>query len=131
MRESGMSNQEIADSLGCSYQTVLRLIGPQPKGFKRERLVPVAASQPKPEKPVPITQNDDILPAALVVAERTIVLQGEVGRYEIDTYNSRVHIQIPEQGRFTIPLADLSIMSREISAILRNEDKTKFGAEAW
>lgn len=31
MRESGMSNQAIAKSLGCSYHTVLDLVGKQPK----------------------------------------------------------------------------------------------------
>jgi hypothetical protein len=31
MREGGMSNKAIAKSLGCSYNTVLELIGKQPK----------------------------------------------------------------------------------------------------
>ena len=31
MREGGMSNAAIAASLGCHKQTILRLIGPQPK----------------------------------------------------------------------------------------------------
>lgn len=35
MRETGMTNKEIADSLGVHYETVLKLIGKQPKGLRK------------------------------------------------------------------------------------------------
>ena len=130
--EQGMSNQEIANALGVSYNTVRRLIGTQPKGIRRERsasiptrpLVHRDAMHAEPKR-------EEAPPAALVLAERSLSLRGEIGRYDIDTYARVVSIQIPEQGRFTVSLDDLRTLHNELGAIIRNEDKTKFGVEAW
>ena len=125
--EQNMTNQEIADALGCSYQTVLNLIGKQPQTMRKHKSYP-EVRVPTPSKPKP---EEEICPAALVLAERSYTLQGEIGRYEIDTCAQVVHIQIPEQGRFSVALKDIGILHNELGAILRNADKTRFGVEAW
>ena len=131
MRDSGMSNQEIADSLGCSYYTVLRLIGKQPKEMRKEytRIADTPSEKPKPAQV--FKEEEEFIPASLVLAERTVVLQGEVGRYEIDTYKSSVSISITDHGQISIPMSDLKVLYKEIAAIIRNEEKTKFTVEAW
>lgn len=34
MRDSGMTNQEIADSTGCCYATIYKILRKQPPGMK-------------------------------------------------------------------------------------------------
>ena len=48
MRDSGMSNKAIAVALGCSYRTVLELIGKQPKEITSAtcRVAQLAAHMP-------------------------------------------------------------------------------------
>lgn len=38
MREQGMSNEEIANAVGCGYQTIYRAIGKQPPEITKRRL---------------------------------------------------------------------------------------------
>ena len=126
--EQGMSNREIADSIGCSYYTVLRLIGKQPAAYRK---TPEASSVVPAPRRVFRAEEEEVVPASLVLAGRTLTLQGEVGKYEIDSSSQTVHIQIPEQGRFSVSLDSLKILHSEIAAIIRNEEKTRFGVEAW
>ena len=35
MRDSGMTNQEIADSVGCCYATICKILGKQPPGMTK------------------------------------------------------------------------------------------------
>lgn len=37
MRDSGMTNQEIADSIGCCYATICKILGKQPPGMRKPR----------------------------------------------------------------------------------------------
>lgn len=129
--DQNMSNREIAEVLGCSYQTIRKLLGPQPKGMRAERR-PADPVRPVRQEPVrPVHRDESVVPASLVLTERSLVLQGEVGRYEIDTYAGKVCIQIPEQGRFVLSLDSLNSLCGELNAILRNHEKTAFTVEAW
>lgn len=133
MREQGMSNQEIANALGVTYQSILRLIGKQPKEVRRERsFTPEVNSHSSvPRNAEILKPEEEILPASLVMAERSFVLQGEIGRYEIDTYAQAVRISVADQGAFSIPIQDVRVLHSELSAILRNQEKLKFSVEAW
>lgn len=77
MRERGMTNQQIADSLEINYQTVLRYLGKQPAGMRSEyggsyrpqdARTDVVAKQPERE-------------STLHVLSSTTVCDGTHGKY--------------------------------------------------
>lgn len=82
--EQGMSNREIAEALGVSYTTILKLIGKQPASVRKERQF---VEPSKAVKPI-----DDDRPAALIVAERTYPLQGQAVRYSPPCRSNTFHI---------------------------------------
>lgn len=121
--EHGMSNHEIADALGVSYATILKLIGKQPASLRKERQY---HEKPKPAQPV---TNDR--PAALVVAERTYHLQGELGKYDVNCAAETICLRLPEQTPITLTYAQAASLHAELSAILLRADQTRFTFEAW
>ena len=126
MRESGMTNQEIADSLDTSYKSVLAVIGKQPKDLRKKPEFHV--DQPRPtfgSEPV-------VEPAAcLVVANRQIELAGLFGSYTIPIQNKVVSVTIPDQGSVHIPFEQLDEFICELQAIQRKLPSLTNTAEMW
>ena len=94
MRDQGMSNQEIADTLGVSYMTILRYIGKNPNRAKRSTSVRKA----NPTNPDPVVstkkydQPDIVKEAALVSGDILYSMQGSVGTYEINPKEKTIRI---------------------------------------
>ena len=121
--EQGMSNREIAEALGVSYTTILKLIGRQPASIRKERQFV--------EPPKAVKSIDDDRPAALIVAERTYHLQGELGKYDVYCAAETICLRLPEQTPITLTYAQAASLHAELSAILLRTDQTRFTFEAW
>lgn len=85
MREAGMTNQDIADSLDTTVCTVRRYIGLQPGSRRRPDAAPGIDRAGK---------ADAKIYAALTVTNRTLDLAGAVAEYSIDTKSGKVLFQV-------------------------------------
>ena len=111
MRDQGMNNQEIADSLGVCYQTVLRMIGKQPKEVRRNSARGGATVKPDflekklniPEEPVS---------ACLAVEKSDLYLTGAVARYKLDGERAFIYISNDDDG--VVDSTDLKMKKEEL-----------------
>ncbi len=85
MREAGMTNQDIADSLDTTVCTVRRYIGLQPGSRRRPDTAPGIDRTGK---------ADAKIDAALTVTNRTLDLAGAVAEYSLDTKSGKVLFQV-------------------------------------
>lgn len=116
MRESVMSNAEVAQALDVSYSTVLNYLGKNPPGTKRKRkkhsvaeVATVTVPSPEPEVPEVEAPN----PAALTLDQFIVSMRGERHHYEINlTYNA-----LFIDGSFTIEYETLGNLIAELQAI--------------
>jgi len=129
MRREGMSNIEIAKSLGVSKQTVYRLIGPQPKELTSrmcseaktgaKTIAPARTAEPEPE-------------ACLVVETRQIALAGTCFCYRIDTRDMQVAVISTERTQsIYVDVNKLGDFIKELSAIKRKMEGAKMTNEMW
>ena len=133
MRESGMTNREIAKSLGVSYAYVLKLIGKQPPELtaqtyaRRGRIV--ATTGRKPNRTT-FTAPDEDLPAALMVQNSIVeLISMDANRtYIVDKSAQTVELV----GGFKIDLPTLGSIIAELSAIQRKlGGNSGLTLEAW
>ena len=117
--EQGMSNREIADALGVSYHTILKILGKQPTTLRKERTFH------------PVKAPDATKQAVLIVTERTHILQGEFGRYHVNSAASTVQVCLPEQTPFHLTFDQLSTLYTELAAILQQMEHIRLAFEAW
>lgn len=125
MRRAGMTNMDIAKSLGVSYPTVYRHIGAQPsRGGKMAAFVP----EPTPPRAAPA----DDAPAALVVTGRVVNLMGEAAEYRFDAGARSVTVRpAGAESEITVPFDALPLMIAELQAIARQLDRQALTAEMW
>lgn len=105
MRESGMTNREISESIGCSLQTIYRIIGKQPKGMKADRR-PKGVCQATEKPNLSGYKGRRLHPLVYV-------LQGQSCRFRIDSENGNVSIE-PANGMPGFRLADLTNIVQDI-----------------
>lgn len=132
MREGGMSNAEIASSLGCSTASVYSLIGAQPKemtSINRQRGARarsnttvqsssvVAHSAPQAEQ--------EPKKAVLAVKATPVLLSGGFMEYVVSADRKTVDVETRE-GRclMQIPADKLDLFIKELSAIKANMNNT-------
>lgn len=127
MRESGMTNQDIAQALGVSYATIYAYLGAQPT--RRMRSIGGYASPvPKPTK-----EAEPAPEACLVVSSRVTRLDGFEAHYTIDSERASVLIRSnanPEEA-IEVSLENLTALIAELTAIGRNIEKIKVANEMW
>lgn len=129
MRESGMSNREIADSLAVSYNTVLRLIGKQPNGLRAMR-GGATTNTDFLNKSMNLPQEPDI--ACLAVEKSDLYLTGAVARYRLHPDRDRVTIIDEEyEELYAIDADKLETFIRELQAIARNIENSRQPLEMW
>lgn len=98
MRDSGMSNQQIADSLGVSYHTVLRYLGSTRKYQRHDKedkptkkSKSIQPKQPEQSQPAPIetqrepnvADTDRLYGMKLISNERIVELEGRCCQYTV------------------------------------------------
>ena len=133
MRDSGMSNKAIAVALGCSYNTVLELIGKQPKDITSAscRVAQLAAHMPteggcsverkmqsfKPQR----EEAAEPVKAVLAVKRAPIRLSGGFMHYTICPGREMIDVET-EEGRvlMQIPAEKLEAFIEELTAIQKN-----------
>lgn len=129
MRETGMSNYEIAEALEVSEATVYRLIGKNPKGTPRRRRTPEIV-----EMPIKQPQNKpEEIEACLAVQHRSIECVGAYATYELDCMKQMVSVERGgEDGMiFEVSFDGLGELIKELSAIHRQLGKLKTKQELW
>ena len=132
MREGGMSNSAIAKSLGCSYNTVLDLIGKQPKSItsascrvaQRSAHIPSEGGYTvgtKMQHFMPQREEPEPVKAVLAVKRSPIRLSGEYMHYTICPGREMIDVETDE-GRvlMQIPAEKLGVFIEELTAIQKN-----------
>ena len=124
MRESGMTNTDIAQALGCSYQTVHKYIGAQPSrgGLYARSIHPVSKNEEQEPEYEPV----------LPVVNSVTYLSGEACEYEVDSRSKRVNIKGKGgEGAIAIGFDSIELFADEIAAICRNLKEQIIVTEMW
>lgn len=131
MRDGGMSNAAIAASLGCSKNSVWRLIGAQPKEISRQsmreayraRTAPASSEggytvERKAMSFMPKLPDPEPVKAVLTVKRRDIQLAGAYMHYTVAADGSCVDVET-EQGNvlISVPKDKLDAFIEELAAI--------------
>ena len=119
MRESGMTNRDIANSLGVCYNTILRRIGAA--DFRKERSAPSFSKPRKPPEPE--------YEACLVVQTEQIKAAGIKFSYSIAPTDSTV--EVLGDGEIKVKFEDLPDLIRELTAINRKTESLRINNEMW
>lgn len=140
MRESGMTNREIAANLGISYAYVLKLIGKQPTELtaqfyaerkQRGRVVATRRTRNNTSFDAPNAANspDAELPAACLMVQNSIVeLVSASHTYVVDMKDGTVEMA----GVFKLNYDELGDIIAELSAIHRKlSANVRVPLEAW
>lgn len=122
MRRQGMNNQEIADALGVSLNTVYRHIGKQPSELCKSGIR---------AKAVPHTQPEDDISACLVVANRTVMLRGTHLIYDLDLKDQTLQVVDDQGSGFRLALDELKDVISELRCIARRAENLKLENEMW
>ena len=122
MRESGMSNSEIAESLDVSYKTICNYLG---KGGPRRQ---TRRALHVPER---TAAKDEPVQACLKMEPSEIRLTGAYGKYAFAPDGDSVSVIIDSDYFFSVPRDQLSTFIRELQAIERNIGKVKTQLEVW
>jgi len=127
MRESGMTNQDIANSLDIGISTVYRYIGAQPPGIRKKREYINNFSHRQKEE-----QREEFEEAALIVEDRKISLAGLFAGYKVNIKAKEVIVFV-EDGvdALTIPFDQVDTFAKEIRAISKHVSGLHVGNEAW
>lgn len=122
MRESGMSNSEIAESLDVCYKTIHHYLGKGGPRRQTRRASPVQERAPMKDEPVE---------ACLKMEPSEIRLTGAYGKYEFAPDGDSISVIIDGDYFFSVPRDQLSTFIRELQAIERNIGKVKTQLEVW
>lgn len=120
-----LSNREIADRCGISYNTVVRYLGRQPKDIPRQFRLSSGhhTISDRSEEPVEV---------ALICIDHPVTMQGKVGIYTVHPSTSTVDIKINDQVIKDISYDDLDTIVLELSRISnRHKDVDHPELIAW
>ena len=130
MRDTGMSNQEIADALGINAQTVRNYIGTIPEEWYERWGRPKCGIRGKAKaKPAPAPEPEEEN-AGLVVQNKKIDLDGLFAQYCVDCKRGEIMITI-DGTMMLIKRENLDDFINELKALRRNLDKLTVQNEMW
>lgn len=123
MRDNGMTNQDIANTLDVSYPTVYRYLGKQPsRGGMVSQYIPIDSKRETP----PEEEHEAVLP----VVNRVTYLKGAFGQYSVDA-QARTVTLIVKGAMVEVEFDQWEAFASEIAAIGRNLNKQTVGVEMW
>lgn len=105
MRDSGMTNQEIADSVGCCYATISKILGKQPPGIRKSRA-------PKEAKKIQMNTPRKRMKVSHVT------LCGKFANFDVDLSNETFAIETGE-GSLIFDLSKLEEMVNDLAEALQ------------
>ena len=127
MRESGMTNQDIANSLDIGISTVYRYIGAQPPGIRKKREYISDFSYRQKEE-----QREEFEEAALIVEDRKISLAGLFAGYKVNIKAKEVIVFVEDDvDALTIPFDKVETFAKELRAISKHVNSLHVGNESW
>ena len=131
MREKGMTNAAIAKAVNVSYQTVLKTIGPQPKGIRKpptynEAYSPNIVSITKEKE-----QKEERPGSMLVIARKEVKLTGLACDYVVSKDSVCFFNNDTDTSVDRIPLKDLETFIEELKMILGHRDEMTAVNEQW
>ena len=126
MRESGMTNRDIANSLDVSIATIYRHIGAQPPGLRRRY------EYESPALPDNQTQREEFDEAALVVEDRRLSLAGLFAGYKVNIKAKEVVVFV-EDGvdALVVPFDQVENFANELRALSKHVKDLRVGNEVW
>lgn len=130
--EEGLSNKEIAERIQCSYATICKVLGPQPKGVRKPytrkepaiakaKVITMPTHMTAPELPVASKVNDEI-ETVLLYDERTYTLAGTVGKYMISDKSKMVMTEVAGTS-FSMTFEEFENYAKEVLRIATNLGK--------
>lgn len=130
-----LSNLEIAQRLDVSYATVLKILGPQPKGLRKKRQFYGRVSKSKNPTHLRVvnpneTESEDSSEpkeAALISIDRPLVMGGRVGVYTIHPVNGKLDIEICDQCIRSIDPESIDTIITELERVRGNYKKVQRG----
>lgn len=123
--EEKLTNREIASRLGVSYQTILKILGPQPAWLKKPRHFYGRVS--KSRSPVSTYRDEPVKEAALISIDRPLVMAGNCGSYTVYPSGKVFDIEINNQFIRGIKLDQLNTIILELTRISENYKKLDRG----
>lgn len=127
MRESGMTNMDIARALDVSYPTVHRHLGAQPGRGGR---VASTIAAPRFEEVRTEPRKEPVYKGVLPVVNRVTYLTGTTAEYVVDAKKAVVTFAIDDMIA-EIPFDRWSEFAEEVAAIQRNLVRQTMTPEIW
>ena len=131
MRESGMSNMEIANAVGAGYSTVAKYLGAAPgRGGRVSATIPQQVIDIKPREERAAKPAEPEYEGVLPVVNRRVSLKGNFGEYEVDQLRKTVTFAISEMVA-EISYEEWQIFAKEVAAINRHISTEGLSPEIW
>lgn len=124
MRESGMTNMDIARALDVSYPTVHRHLGAQPS--RGGRVASTINVTPRFEE----VRTEPVYNGVLPVVNRVTYLTGTIAEYVVDAKKAAVTFAIDDMIA-EIPFDKWTEFVAEVNAIQRNLNRQTMTPEIW
>lgn len=130
MREQGMSNREIADSVAVSYQTIYKLIGKQPQEMNAYTRRCGKASPKLHAMPA----EEETHEACLTIHRPALEICGNKWKYRAKLGQGMIEVFTAQDVMpVAVDIEDLPRIIKELQAIVRNAEKITDGnvLEVW
>lgn len=132
MRNSGMTNMDIANALDISYASVYRLIGKQPASMRASSHTADLPPSIPPSNQVSSDGAAHEPEAALIVEDRVLRLAGLFASYRVRVKDKEIDVYVNgDSVAMTVKFDELSAFASEIMAIDRHTADLRVGCEAW
>lgn len=129
MRDNGMTNRDIANSLGVSYHTILKRIGPQPGKNWGDYQRRMAEELPGQMNVKDYEEPENNAEACLLVTNTVMYLEGDAAEWAIECKAN--NIMCKTDAVINIPFDKFDDYVKEVLAIQRHLKDCRVPLEMW